>query len=227
MSAGSDLDQLIDAQQELFQAELRSKALEIEKARVELAAYQSWYSDNTAQIAYDSVFEGTTFDRPTIESSITINEDDYNLDNGNKFDDDLDAIMQDRPSGFGKVFAWATGNKDVFLETLKTDGQALVDKAQAELAGLQIQLSQLKDEKWQRLEDKAAFYSDIDRDYYDPLVQAVTAEDMNGVLEVIRNDKAKSIPASIKRDLLLRPLNQYDNALLAIADIDLDDPKQE
>ena len=221
--SSTNTDQLINEQEKLFRKELRSKALEIEKARVALAAHKSWYDQNLVQTVYNSVVEGSSLNRQAIEASVTIGEGNLNPNIGERFTGDVDKIMEDRPSGIGAAFAWATrklsANKTAFLDILKTKGQVLVDQAAEELEDLQEQLSQLQNNKWTQIEQAS--------NYYYELVNAITAQDIQAILEAVSTSDTQAIAPSVKRDLFLKPLNQYDNALLAIEDTDLDDPKQE
>jgi len=217
--AENKTDERIDALHQEIQRQLEPKLTELRQTLALVRNTSNWYSNNAADQVYASYQNGQTIERDTVESGITVNNGDLHTSDGSNIISALEAVMSKRPNP--GVITWLQGQaraqKEDFLTKLKHQGETILANASTAIENANTRVTETREAGWQNFSDTLTFYTE--------LANAVTQNDHDALISALEVKTAAS--ASVKSDLISRPLAGQPTGMLAIASMDFDNPNHE
>lgn len=219
--AEDKLDERIDALTSLIQEELTPILEEIQRTVAEFRNSQGWYKDNALETAYSSIQENSPLNKEGVEADVGKKEVILNEEDTSSLTSQLSDAVSKRPDP--GLWTWLKGeSKQVrldYLNSLKETGDALIAEAQEELARRKNQLSAAKQSHWENLVQL--------HDFYEGFAAAIISKNHKAILASLNSASAEGITPYAKSELIARPLNGYDSAFEAIANMDFPDQNTE
>lgn len=218
----NEIDTHIDNAKSLIDETLLSTVTELQITKAQTRKVDSWYSQHTAKTVYDSVTNGTWVKQDKILSDIKTTNADINPEDGSYFFTRIQNIMNARPTAQKKFkdffFGTEKRNKLLFLIDLRNNGESVLKDAAAELSESQSHQKETERINWERLRKGI--------DFYYLLTNAVTTNTAQNFLGFLKSDKRKILSSEIMQELLMMPIGEHKNALLAIAQIKTENSAQ-